>query len=155
VMNETIKQMLAREAVEAEQVADAEERGEVQPTPGRRARQHSGERSQVYSVRLPVDRIAELRALADKLDIAPTALLRDLVLAGINAWSRADAPAEPGPNTLPPRDLTELRLGPSRSADVAEVVSLPLRDDAALPRNTSPTGGEDRPRRATRRAQAR
>lgn len=37
-MNETVREMLAREAREAEEVAEAEARGEVQPGAGQRAR---------------------------------------------------------------------------------------------------------------------
>lgn len=78
-MTETVGEMLAREAREAEEVAEGEERGEVQPKPGQRARQ-SGEPSQVYSLRLPTDAIDRLRVVAERLDEAPTALLRRWVL---------------------------------------------------------------------------
>ncbi|AXB46990.1 hypothetical protein [Amycolatopsis albispora] len=41
--------------------------------------------SEVYSVRLPVERIEELRALADRRGVAPTALIRNWVLAQLDA----------------------------------------------------------------------
>jgi chemotaxis protein histidine kinase CheA len=79
-MTESVREMLAREAEEAEAVADAEERGEVAPAPGQRARRQPAEASQVYSLRVPVNRIEQLRQLADEIGEAPTALMRRWVL---------------------------------------------------------------------------
>lgn len=70
---------LAREAAEAEAVAAAEERGEVAPTPGQRARRPA-DASQVYSLRLPAEAIEQLRGLAEARGEAPTAMLRRFVL---------------------------------------------------------------------------
>lgn len=78
-MNEDIRAMLAREADEAEALAEAEDRGEIIPRPGQRARQPK-DASQVYSLRLPADAIAQLKALGQQLDEAPTALLRRFVV---------------------------------------------------------------------------
>jgi hypothetical protein len=44
----------------------------------------------VYSVRIPVERIEELRQLAAALDVQPTALIRAWVLAQLDAAKGAD-----------------------------------------------------------------
>lgn len=121
----SIRDMLAAEAVEAEAIAEAENRGERKPAPGQRARQGAKDPSQVYSVRIPVDRIEQLRSLAAQMDVAPTVLLRRFVL------ERLDVEAAPTTTTveLPARDPNEVRLGPSRSAPLADVV--PMRQRAA------------------------
>jgi hypothetical protein len=115
---ENVREMLAREATEAKDVADAEARGEREPAPGQRARRQAGEASQVYSVRIPVDRLAQLRRLADERDVAPTALLRQFVLERLDQETAAVV------TDLRTRDVNELRLGPSRSAEPAEIVPL-------------------------------
>lgn len=121
-MSESIRAMLAREAAEAKQVAEAEDRGEAAPAPGQRARrQVTGEASQVYSVRIPVERLAQLRRLADERDVAPTVLLRQFVLERLDQETTAAVT-----DLVPERDPHELRLGPSRSAATAEVI--PLRE---------------------------
>lgn len=43
--------------------------------------------AQVYSVRIPVDRLAELKTLADKYDVPPSTMIRDWVLARLDAES--------------------------------------------------------------------
>jgi hypothetical protein len=89
-MSESVRDVLAREAAEAEAVADAEDRGEVERKPGQRARQ-SREASQVYSLRLPADAIAQLRSIAERLNEAPTALLRRFILERLaDEGSRAE-----------------------------------------------------------------
>lgn len=118
-MAESVRDMLAREAAEAKAVADAEDRDERQPAPGQRARRQAGEASQVYSVRIPVDRLAQLRALADERGVAPTALLRQFVLERLDQETAPVLPSE-----LPARDVNELRLGPSRQAPMADVFEL-------------------------------
>lgn len=121
-MSESIREVLAREAAEAKAVSDAEARGEREPTPGQRARRQAGQASQVYSVRIPVDRLAQLRRLADERGVAPTVLLRQFVL------ERLDVETTAAVTDLPGRDTNELRLGPSRTAAPADVV--PLRQAA-------------------------
>ena len=117
-MSESMRDILAREAQEAESIADAEERGERAPAPGQRGRRQAANPSQVYSVRIPVDRLEQLRALAAERNVAPTALLRQFVL------ERLDVEAAPIQIVaLPPRDPRELRIGPSRSAPMADVLS--------------------------------
>jgi hypothetical protein len=77
--------MLAIEAEEAEARAEAEERGEVAPSPGQRGRRRSKDPAQVYAVRIPVSRLGELRALADELGEQPTGLIRKWVLDNLDA----------------------------------------------------------------------
>jgi len=45
--------------------------------------------AQVYSVRIPVDRIAQLRAVAEDIDVAPSALLREWVLERLDQETSA------------------------------------------------------------------
>ncbi|MGN6331506.1 MAG: hypothetical protein ACTHOD_07620 [Motilibacteraceae bacterium] len=78
-MSDDIRAMLAREADEAEAVAEAEDRGE-RPLAPRHRRSGPQEASQVYSVRLPREAIEQLRAVAESLGEAPTALLRRFVM---------------------------------------------------------------------------
>lgn len=92
-MSKSVQEMLAREAAEAESVADAEDRGEVAEKPGQRARQPS-ERSQVYSLRLPASAITHLRALAEREDEPPTALLRRFVLERLTYEMRRSEPVD-------------------------------------------------------------
>jgi hypothetical protein len=75
-MNEGIAAKLAQEAIEAEARAEAEERGDELPSPAQRARKQPTEASQVYTVRVPVGRLEELRTVAERLGEAPSALLR-------------------------------------------------------------------------------
>lgn len=115
----SIRDMLAAEAVEAEAIAEAEERGERKAMPGQRARHEAKDPSQVYSVRVPVDRIDQLRELALERGVPPTALMRQWVV------ERLDAEATPHVVTeLPARTPGELRLGPSRSAPLAKIYAL-------------------------------
>jgi phage terminase small subunit len=100
-MSETVQEMLAREAAEARAVAEAEGRGERAPARGQRARRNADGASQVYSVRIPVDRIAQLRRLAETRGVAPTALLRQFVLERLDIESdTANAPSQLSPSTL-------------------------------------------------------
>ena len=41
--------------------------------------------AQVYSVRIPVDRLAELKALADRNDVPPSTMIRDWVLERLDS----------------------------------------------------------------------
>lgn len=69
-----IAEILAKEAEAAENNEDAEEH-----RPYRRPRPPM-EGSQVYSVRIPVGRLEQLRAFAAKLGTRPTTLMRQWVL---------------------------------------------------------------------------
>jgi hypothetical protein len=70
----SIRKTLAQEA------ADAEARRDEAPTQMRRAEKSNSGTSQVYTVRMPADRLAELRAVADQTDEQPSALMRRWVL---------------------------------------------------------------------------
>ena len=121
-MEESIRDILAREAAEAEAAADAREADDRPETGGQRARARAGEASQVYSVRIPVERLEQLRTLAEQRGVRPTALLREFVLERLDAEM---APFELV--TLPDRDPDEVRLGPSRSAPSGTVIRLAER----------------------------
>lgn len=118
-MAESMRDILAREAAEAELVAEAEDRGERKAAVGQRARRQASDPSQVYSVRIPVDRLEQLRRLAEDRGVAPTVLMRQFVLERLDL--------ETSPISLHhehPRDVNELRLGPSRTAESASLVEL-------------------------------
>lgn len=89
-MSESIGDVLAREAAEAEARAEAEERGEIAPTPGQRGRKRAADPSQVYAVRIPTSRLNELREVAARLDVPPTTLIRQLVLERLDELKAAD-----------------------------------------------------------------
>lgn len=72
-MSEDIRDVLAREAEEAEQRHD-------QPTRLVRRARPPREPAQVYSVRMPVDRIDQLRQVAERAGVSPTTLMREWVL---------------------------------------------------------------------------
>lgn len=90
-MSESVRDVLAREANEAEARSDAEERGDAPPTPGQRGRRSTADPAQVYAVRFPASRLAELRQVADELGEPPTALIRRWVLERLD---QRDAPAD-------------------------------------------------------------
>jgi hypothetical protein len=90
-MSESVREVLAREAAEAEARAEAEERGEVTPAPGQRGRKRAADPSQVYAVRIPVSRLRELRRVAEQLDTPPTALIRQWVLERLDDLEAAEA----------------------------------------------------------------
>ena len=75
-MTETDRERILREVAE-----DAEQAGDdaVSPT-ARRKKRASPDPSQVYSVRIPVDRIEQLRQAAVNSGTTPSALIRDLVV---------------------------------------------------------------------------
>ena len=79
-MSESIREVLAREAAEAEARAEAEEHGQVPPMPGQRGRRRAADPSQVYAVRIPASRLQQLRAAAIRLGVQPTVLIRQLVV---------------------------------------------------------------------------
>jgi hypothetical protein len=121
-MNESIRDILAREAAEAESLADDQESSGVRSSGGQRARVQTADASQVYSVRIPVDRLEQLRRLAADLGVRPTALLRQFVLDRLD---QEFAPVDVV--TFPERAPNELRLGPSRSAPYGDVIPLAER----------------------------
>jgi hypothetical protein len=110
-VSKSVRDMLAREAVEAEARANAEERGEIAPTPGQRGRKRATDPSQVYAVRIPVSRLHRLQEVAASLNVQPTALIRQWVIARLDELDRGSIsrPDEPQPSVS-----GELKLGPRR-----------------------------------------
>lgn len=74
-------------------VADAEADPHAEPNWVRHQRPATAPTA-VYSVRIPVDRIEELRALAVARGVAPTALIRRWVLAQLDAAKDSDEYAQ-------------------------------------------------------------
>lgn len=75
-----VKTTLAEEAELFEKhMGDSREAGDyAKPLPPRGP-------AQVYSVRIPVDRLAELKALADSQDVPPSTMIRDWVLERLDS----------------------------------------------------------------------
>ena len=106
-MSDNMRDVLAREAAEAEARAQAEERGDVPPTPGQRGRKPAMDPSQVYSVRIPVSKLRRLRELAERRGIQPTVLIRQWVIEQLDeidsdavVGSDADGSETPGDRGL-------------------------------------------------------
>jgi hypothetical protein len=116
-MSESVRDMLAREATEAEERADAEERGEVAPTSGQRGRRRALDPSQVYAVRIPVSQLRKLREVADSLNMQPSALIRQWVIERLDALDASSM------SHLDESQLSapgEVKLGPRRVPVVPE-----------------------------------
>jgi hypothetical protein len=79
-MNKDIVELLAAEAEEAERHAEDEDLG-----PSYRRRHPPREPAQVYSLRIPVERLDELRQLAAGKGVSPSALMRQWVLERLAA----------------------------------------------------------------------
>lgn len=110
-MSESVRDMLAREAAEAEERADAEERGEITPAPGQRGRRRAADPSQVYAVRIPVSQLRKLREVADSLNMQPSALIRQWVMERLDAL---DASSVSDLDESQPPDSGGIKLGPRR-----------------------------------------
>ena len=74
-----IREVLAAEAAEAE--------ARLEAPPGAMQRARTGGASQVYTMRMPADRLAELRAIANQSGEQPSALMRRWVLERLDAES--------------------------------------------------------------------
>ena len=122
-MSESMREILAREAAEAEARAEAEERGDVRPEPGQRGRKRAEDPSQVYTVRIPVSRLRRLRELAEDLGIAPSALIRQWVIERLDESGAQDQQTAPERyvQTISSAARNELRLGPPRRHSAAEM----------------------------------
>jgi uncharacterized protein YdiU (UPF0061 family) len=79
-MRETMADLLAAEAEAAEQIRDEEDLG-----PTHASRQAPKEASQVYSVRIPVAKLEQLRQRAAEKGVAPSALMRQWVIERLDA----------------------------------------------------------------------
>jgi len=84
---ESISELLAREAEAAERV-ESEHRGSYV-----RSRRAPKDPSQVYSLRIPLDRLELVRQLATKQRTTPAALLRSWVLERVEEEAPAEKPA--------------------------------------------------------------
>jgi chemotaxis protein histidine kinase CheA len=119
-MSESMREILAREAAEAEAQAEAEERGDIRPKPGQRGRKRAEDPSQVYTVRIPVSRLRRLRELAEELGIAPSALIRQWVIDRLDESSvqeRQQTVSEGNGRAISPEGA--VRLGPPRRRSAA------------------------------------
>jgi hypothetical protein len=116
-MSESVRDMLAREAAEAEERADAEERGEITPAPGQRGRRRAADPSQVYAVRIPVSQLRKLREAADGLNMQPSALLRQWVIERLDAL---DASSVSDSDESQPPNSDGIKLGPRRVPVIQE-----------------------------------
>jgi hypothetical protein len=79
-MRKDMAELLAAEAEEAERRAENEDHG-----PSYRRRHPPRDPAQVYSLRIPVDQLDELRQLASDKGVTPSALMREWVLERIAA----------------------------------------------------------------------
>ena len=141
---ESIREILAREAAEAESIAEEEENAKRPPQPGRRGRRQAADPSQVYSVRVPVERLEQLRKLAAERGVAPTALLRQFVVERLDQESMIKVV------TQIERDPQELRLGPSRRAPLAPVRPLQVKDSRPGPSRKQSMSRDDEHRQERR-----
>jgi hypothetical protein len=79
-MRNSVAKLLAAEAEAAEQLSDEEDLG-----PSYAPRRPAKDPSQVYSVRIPVGRLEQLRQRAAENGIAPSALMRQWVAERLDA----------------------------------------------------------------------
>ena len=79
-MSKDMAELLAAEAAEAERRAENDDHG-----PSYRRKNPPRDPAQVYSLRIPVDQIGELRQLASDRGVTPSALMREWVLERIAA----------------------------------------------------------------------
>lgn len=83
-MTENIAEMLARAAEEAEEAEEQMERGEL-PRPPSHPVRPPREPAQVYSLRMPVAKLEQLRQAAEQAGVSPSALMRTWVLERLAA----------------------------------------------------------------------
>jgi hypothetical protein len=99
--HQNIADLLAEEAEQAEQHRDDE------LTTGYRRAHPPREPAQVYSLRIPVEQLEQLRSLAAARHLTPSALMRAWVLERLDAEPRGAAPPDdpsqhgPGSGALP------------------------------------------------------
>lgn len=80
--------MLARAGEEAEEAEERMERGEQARPPSHRVRPPR-DPAQVYSLRMPVDRLEQLRRAAEQAEVSPSTLMRTWVLERLDAENPA------------------------------------------------------------------
>ena len=92
-------------------------REDTVPSTARRKTRRANDPSQVYSVRIPVDRLEQLRRAAAARGSAPSVLIRELVVAFLD-----DQPVDPTSTTAAAalEVLRQVVLGQARAADVTD-----------------------------------
>lgn len=92
-------------------------REDTVPPTARRKTRRAKDPSQVYSVRIPVDRLEQLRRVAAARGSAPSALIRELVVAFLD-----DQPVEPTITTATEalEVLRQVVLGQARAASTTD-----------------------------------
>jgi hypothetical protein len=121
-MSKEIAELLAAEAEEAERHADEEDHG-----PSYRRKHAPRDPAQVYSLRIPVAQIEELRQLAAGKGVTPSALMREWVLERLDA-ERAGVP---GPLSAWERLQEILRSLEVAQSRLEQASQSPRRTDAA------------------------
>jgi hypothetical protein len=79
-VNADMRKILEEESTAAEARSAAEQAGEARSPPAFRARRQAGNPAQVYSVRIPVARIEQLRRVAAEQGVGPSTLIRSWVI---------------------------------------------------------------------------
>lgn len=123
-MTETDRERILREVAE-----DAEQAGDAVSPAARRKKRTSPDPSQVYSVRIPLDRIEQLRQAAVNSGTTPSALIRELVVRYLDDQPAAAEVA--GGNVAPlMRDIesvlrAHLATPPQREANIGRKLRVP------------------------------
>jgi hypothetical protein len=121
-MSKEIAELLAAEAEEAERHADEEDHG-----PSYRRKHAPRDPAQVYSLRIPVAQIEELRQLAAGKGVTPSALMREWVLERL----AAERAGVPGPLSAWERLQEILRSLEVAQSRLEQASQSPRRTDAA------------------------
>lgn len=87
-MTENVADMLAKAAEEAQEAEERIERGEQARPPSHRVRPPR-DPAQVYSLRMPVNRLEQLRQAAEQAGVSPSTLMRMWVLERLDAENPA------------------------------------------------------------------
>jgi hypothetical protein len=120
-MRKDMAELLAAEAEDAERRAENEDHG-----PSYRRKHPPRDPAQVYSLRIPVDQIEELRQLASDKGVTPSALMRKWVLERI----AAEKAGLPGPLSFMER-LQEILGGLEDAQRLLRSSALTQRQSAA------------------------
>lgn len=135
---QSIADLLAEEAEQAEQHRD-DELG-----PGYRRARPPREPAQVYSLRVPVERLEQLRSLAAARHMTPSALMRAWVLERLDAETTSE---------IPPGDPSQ--HGADSGAFPAITLRLIIREELERVSTGSALHAEEPVRRSARRAPGR
>ena len=97
-MSESVRDMLAREAAEAEDVPTLRNAARLRQHPVSAGADVQQIHLEVYTVRIPVSQLRKLREAADSLNMQPSALIRQWVIERLNAQTRAVSRLSTSPN---------------------------------------------------------